>query len=282
MTNRYAVLGSPISHSKSPMLHQSAYRVLGLDCEYSAIEVPAARLRQFVETLDDSWRGLSITMPLKEEAARFASQQDEVVTLTGVANTLNLEESGWKAYNTDVFGVQQSLGAALTEQSAYVVVIGSGATATSVIYATFLANPSAKLTLLARDRAKAKAIRARVRASGFRVQVGKLSHFSRVVSRADVVISTLPSGVLDGYATKLAKSKFYSPRGTLLDVAYEPWPSEAAKLWKRSELTAVSGLEMLMYQAIAQLRIFNLGSATEPLPNERAIELAMRDSLGLI
>lgn len=282
MTNRYAVLGSPISHSKSPMLHQSAYRVLGLDCEYSAIEVPAARLRQFVETLDDSWRGLSITMPLKEEAARFASQQDEVVTLTGVANTLNLEESGWKAYNTDVFGVQQSLGAALTEQSAYVVVIGSGATATSAIYATFLANPSAKLTLLARDRAKAKAVRARVRASGFRLQVGKISHFSRVVSKADVVISTLPSGVLDGYANKLAKSKFYSPRGTLLDVAYEPWPSEAAKLWKRAELNAVSGLEMLMYQAIAQLRIFNLGSATEQLPNERAIELAMRDSLGLI
>ena len=84
------------------------------------------------------------------------------------------------------------------------------------------------------------------------------------------------------YTAKLAKSKFYSPHGTLLDVAYDPWPSEIAKLWKRSELTAVSGLEMLIFQAIAQLRIFNLGSAADPLPNERAIELAMRDSLGLI
>jgi shikimate dehydrogenase len=282
MTNRYAVLGSPISHSKSPMLHQSAYRVLGLDCEYSAVEVPAARLRQFIETLDASWKGFSITMPLKEEAARFASQQDEVVTLTGVANTLNLEESGWKAYNTDVFGIQQSLGSALTELGCNVVVIGSGATATSALYAAILSNPSAKLTLLARDRSKAKAIRDQIRASGFRLRVGNFANLNRTVSKADVVISTLPSGALDGYAAKLAKSKFYSPHGTLLDVAYDPWPSEVAKLWKRSELTAVSGLEMLMFQAIAQLRIFNLGSTTDPLPNERAIELAMRDSLGLI
>jgi len=282
MTNRYAVLGSPISHSKSPLLHQSAYRVLDLDCEYSAVDVPAARLRQFIETLDSSWKGFSITMPLKEEAARFASQQDEIVSLTGVANTLNLEGSGWKAYNTDVFGIQQSLGSALTEPKCHVVIIGSGATATSAIYAVFLANPHAKLTLLARNRSNARDIRDQVRTKGFDFKVGNLANFNRTVSKADVVISTLPSGQADYYASKLGKSKFLSPRGTLLDVAYDPWPSEIAKLWKRSELTAVSGLEMLMFQAIAQLRIFNLGSAADPLPNERAIELAMRDSLGLI
>ena len=282
MTNRYAVLGSPISHSKSPLLHQSAYRVLGLDSEYSAVDVTASRLRQFIETLDETWRGLSITMPLKEEAARFANQKDDLVAMTGVCNTLNLEEGGWKAYNTDVVGIQRSLGSALTEPESNVVIIGSGATATSAIYATFLANPSARVTLLARDSAKAKNLRTGAQAHGFRVRCKGLSSFNRVVSKADVVISTLPSGMLDDYAIKLAKSRFFSPRGTLLDVAYEPWPSLSAKLWKRSELTAVSGLEMLMHQAIAQLRIFNLGSVTEPLPNERAIELAMRDSLGLI
>lgn len=282
MTNRFAVIGSPISHSKSPILHESAFRVLGLSDQYSAVDVAATRLRQFVETLDGSWRGLSVTMPLKEEAARFASRRDAIVDITGVANTLNLEGGQWVAYNTDVFGIQQALQAPLSKQGAKVLIIGSGATASSAVFSALLANSSAQVTLVARDRRKVLALRERAKTHGFRIRAKGMRSVTRAAAKSDIVITTLPSHGIDDIAEKLGKNKFFKPRGSLLDVSYEPWPSEIAKLWRSHEKTTVSGLEMLIFQAIAQLRIFHLGASNEALPNERAVELAMRDSLGLI
>jgi len=110
LTQNYAVLGSPIDHSKSPIIHRAAYRVLGLDWNYGRHEVIKGALRSFIDGLDESFRGLSLTMPLKEEAVRFAHKLDYYARLTGAVNTLakTLKDSGepvWTGYNTDVFGI---------------------------------------------------------------------------------------------------------------------------------------------------------------------------------
>jgi shikimate dehydrogenase len=163
-----------------------------------------------------------------------------------------------------------------------VTIIGSGATATSAVFATYLSNPTARITLVARNLTSGKELKQRAADSGFKMRIRTFRSFAFNVNRADVVISTLPTGVLDEYVTKIVGRFTPKPRGVLLDVAYHPWPSKFASTWQSRSLQAVSGIEMLIFQAIAQVRVFTSGNTADALPNERAVELAIRDSLGLI
>jgi shikimate dehydrogenase len=282
MTKQFAVIGSPISQSKSPTIHRAAHRVLGLDWSYSGVEISEGRLLQFLETLDDSWQGLSVTMPLKLEASRLAVELDRVAQATGVTNTLLRTQDGWKGFNTDVFGIQTALGDSLATEAPMVVILGSGATATSAAFAAYQSNPNARITLVARNLQTAKQIKLLAFQAGFSINIRSFKALNRSLAKADIVISTLPSGALDTYATKLGKHWLYKPKGLLLDVAYGSWPSAFAASWMARSLPSINGIEMLIFQAIGQLRVFTSGTAETPLPNERAVELAMRDSLGLI
>jgi len=282
MTKNFAVVGSPIDHSKSPQIHRSAYRVLGLDWQYSAVDVPEGALLQFLETLDKSWHGLSVTMPLKPEAARLATRLDALASKTGIANTLLRDEEGWRGFNTDIFGVQMALRDSLIASKQSVVIIGSGATAISSAFAVLLANPLADVRLVARNAQAAIEVAKLVEDSGFRIKISSMSRFVSAVKSADIVISTLPSGALDPFALKLSRRFSSKPRGVFFDVAYNPWPSKFAAAWMSKDLTVVSGIEMLIFQAIAQLRVFTNGTVEQEIHNERAVELAIRDSLGLI
>src|SRR5690349_9328703 len=101
-----AVLGSPIAHSRSPQLHLAAYRVLGLtDWSYERIECAAEDLPGLVDALGPEWVGLSVTMPNKFAALRYADERTRRAELVGSANTLVRTPSGWRADNTDVDGV---------------------------------------------------------------------------------------------------------------------------------------------------------------------------------
>ncbi|MCW2795672.1 MAG: shikimate dehydrogenase, partial [Nocardioides sp.] len=126
-----AVLGDPVAHSLSPVLHRAGYAALGLDWEYDARRVPSGGLPGFLETLDESWRGLSLTMPLKREAMPLADNVSERAALVGAANTLVLDDGAVHADNTDLPGAV----AALRERYAGAVtggtVLGGGATAAS-------------------------------------------------------------------------------------------------------------------------------------------------------
>ena len=282
MTKQFAVVGSPIEHSKSPIIHQCAYRVLGLDWNYSAVELTEGRLRQFVETVDDNWQGLSVTMPLKLEATRLAKSLDEVADLTGITNTLLKLEDGWRGFNTDVYGIQKALEGPLSQARLAVTIIGSGATALSAVFAVHLANPRSEISLMARNRPAAKELMQRALNAGIKIKLKTFRLFAWKVSLADIVISTLPSSALDEFATRIGRIFAAKPRGVLLDVAYNPWPSKFASAWQSNSLPVVSGIEMLIFQALAQIRIFTSGDSGQELPNERAVELAIRDSLGLI
>lgn len=282
MTKHFAVVGSPISQSKSPLIHRAGHKVLSLDFDYSAVEISDGKLLQFLESLDESWMGLSVTMPLKIEATFLASELDSVAKATGVTNTLYRAQRGWKGFNTDVFGIQSALRGSLVLASPRIVILGSGATATSAVFACLLSNPKARVTLIARNDKTAKQTKSVALQSGFAIEVRSFRSLSRALASADIVISTLPPGALDAYATKLGSHWFYKPKGVFFDVAYSPWPSAFASAWMARSLPAVSGIEMLIFQAIAQLRVFTSGDVDTALPNERAVELAMRDSLGLI
>jgi len=280
MSKHLAVVGSPISHSKSPAIHSAAYSVLAKDYDYTKIQVEKNHLMKFVETLDGDWLGLSVTAPLKAEALRLASWADETATLAGGANTLLRTKEGWSAFNTDVYGIQRSLAEAKVVEVATASVIGTGATSISAVIALVKSFPDVKLLLAGRNKSALNELKDFAKSTGVR-QVSTVST-KAALSRADLVVCTLPAKALDTEIVRLNKSLFAKPRGVLFDVAYEPWPSAAANLWADAGLSVISGIEMLLWQAIAQVRIFVEGNPEAELFNEAAVMLAMRNSIGLI
>lgn len=277
MTRQLAVLGSPISHSKSPIIHSAAYRVLGLDWEYSKFEVRKGGLSNFLSGLDENWLGLSLTMPLKEEAAVAAVNLDEAAQLTGAVNTLLKVNQSWHGFNTDVFGIVQAVQSANLGNIASVLIIGSGATATSAVAAVKIFAPEAEVSVFARNPVTRGLL------VDFAQQIGLKSKVARRLRGAslhsDLVIATLPAKALDDSAKRVTRIRGFNPRGAILDVAYDPWPSKFASLWQSKGQPIISGFEMLLWQAVGQIRIFTSSDPNQALPNEVAVVAAMRHAL---
>jgi shikimate dehydrogenase len=267
---RLAVWGDPISHSRSPQLHSAAYRLLGLDWEYDRRQVDAAGFAGALADLDDTWRGLSLTMPLKEAAFRAADVRDQHAELTGAVNTLLLGET-IRGFNTDVGGLVDAFTEAGLTRVSSARILGAGATAASALVA--VADLGAERVDV---RARRPEAASHLASLGERIGVAVAVHpFDDPADAADVTIATLPSGTaLDAsVAEPLAASG-----GALLDAAYAPWPSALAAHWPHT--TVLSGLEMLLHQAVRQIRIFRNGDPQQILPDEAAVIAVMREALG--
>jgi shikimate dehydrogenase len=270
---RLAVLGAPIAHSKSPGLHRAAYRQLGLDWEYSAIELRGNELAEFVGGLDESWRGLSLTMPLKQDVLPLLDDVDEVARLTGAANTVLFDGGTRRGFNTDVGGIVRALAEAGCGRIGRGVLIGGGATAASALAAMAELGGTSVRVFLRRPEAGA-AIVAFGSELGLTVDVAQQADFG-AVTRADLVVSTVPGGTDLG----VAASGDLVESAVLLDVAYSPWPTPLAARWLDGGGTVVDGLGMLLHQALLQVRIFVNGDPTAVLPDEEAVLSVMRGSL---
>lgn len=275
MTTNLAVLGSPIGHSKSPLLHAAAYRELGLDWNYSALEVTGETLADFVRSRDQSWRGLSLTMPLKRDVIPLLDELDSVGTLTGAANTVLITDGRLSGFNTDVYGIVRAFSDAGVDHLDTVQILGGGATAASAIVAMRELG-ARRITVSVRSIARAADLVALGRAGGVDIVVSELGSDDQTTDVPDAVISTLP-----GHAEHAVTfSSALRESAVLFDVAYDPWPSTLAESWTDAGGTVISGLEMLINQAVAQVRIFVNADAAVPLDREADVLAAMRAAVG--
>lgn len=260
-----AVLGSPIAHSRSPQLHRAAYAVLGLDWSYDRREVDDAGLPDFLAGLGAGWRGLSLTMPLKRRVAELVGDVDPVARSTRQGNTILLDDGRpVKAFNTDVHGIVQAFADAGVTAPLRATVLGGGATAESAAFA--LTSLGAEVTIAVRDPQKAAASGA---FEGSRVVA--IDAATASLADSDAVVSTIPPNA--EFHIDLPQ---LGARQTLLDVAYAPWPTALASAWQTAGGEVVHGLEMLLNQAVHQVRIFVAGDPSRPLPDEAAVIRAMR------
>jgi shikimate dehydrogenase len=271
---RLAVLGSPIVHSKSPALHSAAYDALGLDWEYSAIDVADGGLGAFLEGLDTSWRGLSLTMPLKREVLPLLGERSPLVDVVGAANTVLIEDGMRRGFNTDVAGIVGALSEAGVTSLDDVEILGAGATAASVLAAASQLGASRAL-VFARTLDKAQGLLPVAQALGLDLAIRPFGVMDRSSTIPSAVISTLPGRT----PIDVAFPEEVRASAILLDVAYDPWPSELATSWTGAGGTVVSGLEMLLHQAVAQVRIFVTGREGGELPRETAVLAAMRSAI---
>jgi shikimate dehydrogenase len=240
---RCAVLGSPIEHSLSPALHRAAYAHLGLNWTYDRVEVSEHGLASFVRGLDASWRGLSLTMPLKVAVLELG-RVDPLARLAGAGNTLVLDGGERWIYNTDVGGLIWAVRQVVAAPLPRVTILGTGATARAALIAA--SELGAQLvTAVARTPARADALRTLNDQLGIRLEVRP---WSSQVPDADLVVSTVVSGAADGIAQAVAAS---AP--LIVDIIYDPWPTALAMAAERAGCTVVTGFDLLIGQALLQI-----------------------------
>jgi shikimate dehydrogenase len=244
-----AVLGLPIAHSLSPVLHGAAYRALGLDgWSYQAIECDQAGLPGLLDSCGPGWAGLSLTMPLKRAVLPLLSRTDPVAEVTGAANTVIFSGAARHGYNTDVAGLLT----ALTEAQASpgrTLILGAGATACSAV-AALAQFGVPEVTVAVRDPARAAEPRAVAARVGVRIDTVP---FGSLPEGLGLLLSTVPAGAADAYAPLLGRAA--QTPAAVLDVVYQPWPTPLASAARDVGAVTIGGFEFLLHQAARQVEL---------------------------
>jgi len=265
-----AVLGSPIAHSLSPALHQAAYAELGLDWDYTAVECDEAALLDLLAEVshDLSWRGLSLTMPLKLAAVPLVDRLAPRAAAVGAVNTVLPDPDGLVGDNTDLPGVVATLAAAGVPRPVAPVLLGAGGTARAVLGALAELGGRSAVAVV-RDPTRAAALVDLAARLDVELAVAGWDTAADQVAGADIVISTTPAGTTDALA------ELGWPAGVpLVDVLYEPWPTRLAAAAQRAGARVVGGLTLLVHQAAAQVELMT-GSAAPMDTMRRAGERAL-------
>lgn len=248
---RAAVLGSPVAHSLSPVLHRAAYAALGLAWTYDAVEVTQTELPGFLAGLTAGWAGLSLTMPLKRAVLPLLTSSTPLVLTTGSANTVVTRDGLREGHNTDVHGIVAALREAGVDRLERAAVIGTGATAASALAALHELGAH-HVRVLGRDPGKVAALAPVAAALGVELRPADLHPLELEDRWPQLVVSTTPAGALDAFAAGC------DPTGhvpVLLDVVYTPWPTPLAAAYAAAGGTVVPGTAMLLHQAAAQVRL---------------------------
>jgi shikimate dehydrogenase len=244
---RCAVLGSPISHSLSPVLHRAAYEYLELDWQYDAYDVDEASLPKFIANLDETWAGLSITMPLKRVIIPLCDDVSDLASRVSAVNTVVFRFDGSRfGENTDVQGIVAASREAGVASVPAAAVLGGGATAISAIAALLKVGVS-EISVYVRSSARVADIASAAALLGALVLVRRWEAAVTALS-APFVISTTPAGATDDLAVHVPNDP-----GVLFDVVYDPWPTPLAAAWSARGGRVISGLDQLVHQAVPQV-----------------------------
>jgi shikimate dehydrogenase len=244
---RAAVVGRPITHSLSPLLHRAAYAALGLDdWSYDALDIGAEELPELLAGLGEEWRGFSVTMPCKQVAVDVAAVVDPLPRLLHAANTLVRIPSGWRAENTDVTGVGMALQLAGVDRVGHAAIIGAGGTAAAAAVA--LSSLGAQhIDVVVRDPSRAADVTRVLGVLGVSTSVTPLAGAEL---DAPVVVSTVP---VDAQPDLLPLP--WHAGQTVLDVLYAPWPTRLAQRVHEAGGSVIGGLEVLFWQATVQVEL---------------------------
>ncbi|GGG68777.1 shikimate dehydrogenase [Corynebacterium pelargi] len=270
ITHKAVVLGSPIEHSRSPLLHNTGYQALGMHhWRYERKECTAEQLPGLLDQLDPSYRGCSVTMPAKFAALQAASKVSDRAQAIGSANTLVRQDAGWFADNTDVDGVAGALkelgGGSFNAKRA--VIIGAGGTARPAVYA--LATLGVEAVLMINRSNREAEFRDLVQNLGISLDFRSIDEVAKAVESAEVLVSTVPSKAIADRAHTIA-------RVPLLDVIYDPWPTPLMQAASTHGVPVVGGHVMLAEQAYGQFEQFT----GQPAPKE-AMRSALERDLGI-
>lgn len=282
------VLGRPIKHSKSPALHLAAYGVLGEPIAYERLETGIEDLGAVFAAHGpaDATCGFSVTMPLKEAVLEQVDEVSAFARAVGVVNTVYWRQDadgGFRSYghNTDVSGIVNALAATgCPARVAYPAIVGGGGTATAALAALAYMGAE-RVRVFVRDESRAQLVKDAAQRLSLALDFAAIADFPALVGEHPVTVCTLPAGAADSLlgAEPLAASSLVGHY--LLDVSYDPWPSVLAQGWEEAGGRVTSGLEMLMYQALDQVKLFTGRNLDDDLPQQGRVLDAMCAAVGL-
>ena len=241
-----AVLGSPISHSLSPLLHAKAYAELGIEGTYESREVKSGELKSFLNSNGSVFNNLSLTMPLKEEALAIADSVTKIAQQIQSGNTLRKVDGKWELTSTDVEGFSFALQSHGKKADGNLLVIGAGATARAVVASCD--GVSSNISVLNRSPEREEAIRL----AGPKTEIKFIPWDSPIdFQDFDLVVNTTPGDTASIFCHQIT-----SARSTFFEVLYNPWPTQLLSHWRNSGGYGIDGLDLLIHQAISQVELF--------------------------
>ncbi len=250
-----AVLGSPIAHSLSPLLHRRAYQLLGVDGSYEKVEVKSGGLASFLDSARTSdWTGLSLTMPLKEEVVHLDINIDQGARISKSANTIVFSQDGtqMRALSTDKLAFDRLL---QVKSDSKIVLLGGGGTARSALNS--LNQRVSKVEVFLRSPEKSAALFES--APDCELTISNFAEFDpHSLSSCDYLISTVPAGASDEIALQLGSVSSDFSALNFVEVLYNPWPTDLLTSMRTLGAQCLDGLDLLVEQALDQIALFTM------------------------
>lgn len=266
---RAGVIGWPVAHSLSPVLHGYWLKQLGIDGAYEKIPARPEEFRDVITRLRaDGYAGVNVTVPHKEAAFALADENDDAAMLAGASNLLVFGADGVEGHNTDFYGLMESLReniGALTDKN--VILLGAGGAARGALLALDMLGAQT-IHILNRDPGRAAAL-AEVLAPQLDSELvaGPLSDWNDIAFDASLVVNATAAGMGENPPLALDLSLLLPDAG-VCDIVYHPLETPLLKDAKARGLLTIDGLGMLMHQAVPSFEVF-FGTRPEVTPGLR-------------
>lgn len=253
MKKIFAVFGDPIGHSLSPVMHNAAFKALGMDCAYHAFKVSKNNLKDAIKGASAmGFGGLNLTVPLKEKAMEIV-EPDPLAAAIGAVNTVDFKE-GIRGYNTDGIGAEKALiEVGIKIQAANVLIVGAGGAARGISFQ--LASDGAEVIIANRTPEKAIRLAEDVAVVG-NVKGCGLEGFDKLISNADVLINCTTLGMYPHVEDTIVTAEQMHEDLVVFDIVYNPLKTKLLIEAEKAGAKTVSGVMMLVYQGAEAFRIW--------------------------
>jgi shikimate dehydrogenase len=256
---RFAVIGNPVAHSLSPRLHKYVFKQLGIDADYSTIQCREKQIPKIIKQLRSSQlNGINITLPLKQSFIPYLGMIGNHAQIIGAVNCISVKNGKLFGHNTDWIGFQKALeNAKIQVDGVTCIVVGAGGAARSVLYA-LAKNKVGNVILINRTIERAESLKRHIESffSNIKIKIAKWREIDKQGLHQTLIINCTSIGMTPDVNDCPVPENLLLPSQTIIDIIYSPFQTKLCRIGHSIGAKTLSGLPMLIYQALASLDIW--------------------------